>query len=269
MIRVLSIAILLTLGPVPASPTGGGSAPPSLLGDVRTDLAAGLQDMNRAAEAAARAVELATGGEAEVRQILELVATHDPSVVDCGWVDPQGVLRWIEPAPWRDHEGVDLSGETIVREVQRSRQPVLGGIARSAEEIDAAELAYPVLTPAGRLAGTVRLLFRPGTLLARIVANRVEGTEWEIWILETDGRILYASDTASIGRSLVTDDRFQSSPELRELGRRMRTEAEGAAGTAVPVADRLDRRPREGWWTSVTLNGAAWRILLTRTSGGS
>lgn len=268
MSRTLPTAILLisVLSLAPTTRAADRHTAPPLLTDVRDDLSAGLRDMHRAAEAAADAVQLATGGEDEVRQILGLVATHDPAVVDCGWVDPDGVLRWIEPADWRAREGADLSGEEIVRRLVRSHQPALGEVTRSAEEIDATALTYPVLTSNGRLAGAVRILFRPEALADEIVRRHAVGSDWDVWVLETDGRILFASDPSAVGRSLLTDDRFRTSPEMIELGRRMQTEPEGEeAPLSGDVGDAAGSW-REGHWSSVVLDGTEWRVLVTRSS---
>jgi hypothetical protein len=268
MSRALPTAILLTivLAFVPATRAVDRHTPPPLLAEVRDDLAAGLRDIHRAAEAAADAVRLATGGEDEVRQILGLVATHDPAVVDCGWIDPDGVLRWIEPADWRAREGANLSDEEIVRRLVRSRQPVLGRIERSAEEIDASALTYPVITSNGRLAGAVRILFRPETLADEIVQKHAVESDWDVWVLETDGKILFASDPAAAGRSLLSDDGFRSSPELIEIGRRMQTEPEGEEAPPGGNPDDSARSWREGHWTSVVLDGTEWRVLVTRSA---
>jgi hypothetical protein len=267
MSRLLSLAFLLALGLGPVPPAGALDAPPPLLMGLRDDLAAGLQDMNRAAEAAARAVELATGGEEEVRQILGLVATHDPSVIDCGWIDSGGVLRWVEPAEWRGREGTDLSGGETLRQLHRSGKPALGAVARGPEEVDASELTYPVLASGGRPAGAIRMLFRPGPFLDRIVAKRAANSGWRVWIVQADGKILFADDAQLIGRSLVSDAPFRSSPGFLDLGRRIVTESAGAALHPDPVAATVNRPFGEAYWTTVTMNGAAWRVLVMRDGG--
>lgn len=223
--------------------------PPVILAVVQQEIDTALRDINRAAEASARAVELATGGEGEVRQILALVATHDPSILDCAWIDAKGNVRWTEPAPERPAGMAEAIPREAFPQVRDTREPILGACAVPDAPIAAVDLEYPAFASDDHLIGAVSIVFDPAGLLQRIVQGKVRGSEWEIWVADASGRLIHGPSPAPRIEALL--QQMGDAPRGRC---RIEPGTNGADGTGS----------REVYWTTVALHDAAWRVIASR-----
>lgn len=204
------------------------------------------------------------------RQILRDLGRPGQVVVNACLVDPQGRILAVEPASYGPAlVGQDISGQEQVQKLKASGQPVLSRLMPMLEGFEAADLEYPVFSPQGQALGSVSLLLRPSLLLEQVIRPLTRGTPYEIWAMETNGRILYDSDYDEVGLSLFEDAVYQAYPTLLALGRRMAQEESGQG--AYTYLDQTGGQAviKDCLWTSVDLHGTWWRLALTRLRPGS
>jgi hypothetical protein len=201
----------------------------------------------------------------ETRGILRVLCAKHAGCVDCTAVDAKGVMRVVEPEAYRKFEGQDISGQEQVQRLHQNRKPVLSAAFKAVEGFDAVDLEHPVLGPSGELLGSVSALVKPEALLAEACGGAAEQAGFEVWVLQSDGRILYGTRKQSIGKNLFADERFKAFPSVAALGRQLAERYEGAA--AYEFAEKGQKPvPRRAFWTTYDLHGTAWRILITRNA---
>ena len=229
------------------------SAIQTVLDRIDTDLAAAAEDLAH------------TGLEsAETRAILNELCDNHPYVIDCCTVDPNGMMVAVEPEAYREYEGLDISDQEQVLRLQETQEPVLSLAFRAAEGFDAAALQWPIFAPDGELSGSASILIRPGSLLATLIAPEVQGFPIDVWVMQTDGLILYDPDVEEIGRNLFTDPLYQPFPELLALGAEIAANESGSGsytflgrGMSAPVE-------KSASWVTVGLYGTDWRVVVTQ-----
>jgi kynurenine formamidase len=225
-----------------------------------------IQDSLEALDADVRstASQVRTAGllGAEARQALDRLARAHACAIDGATVDMRGIMRVVAPEDYRRFEGADLSQQAQVRRLQKTRQPVLSASFTSVEGIDAVDLEHPVFDAQGKLLGSVSLLIKPEILLRDVAERSSLPAGWDVWLIETTGRFLYGSKKAAIGKNLFRDSRYQPFPSLRALGRRMARQTDGG-GTYEFAEPGETPTSRQAFWTTVSLHGTAWRLLVT------
>jgi len=260
--RHSSLVLCVCLAALAAGCSSTPKTPPAL-GLCVDAIQATLNDMDAHVAAAAKQMSAYEFTSPQARAVLRNLVRRQPLAVDACVVDMKGRMVAVEPAAFAQHEGADISGQPQVLQLHRTRAPVLSQAFRAVEGFDAADLEHPVFSLKGELTGSVSLLFRPETVAAACVAPAVKGLPVEVWIMQTDGRILYDADAEEIGRMLFTDPLYEPYPGLRALGRRIAAEPAGegiyeflAQGMTAPVR-------KQARWSSVELHGVQWRVVLT------
>src|SRR5262249_24093488 len=139
--RMQSIVLLLTcmlLIQVPTVARGRtASGQPPILVKLHGQLGTALHKLDT--DLARAATQLATRGltGAAARQLLLKLCQDKPTVVDCATIDLAGRMVTLEPASFKQFEGVDISQQEQVRRLHRTKKPVLSNAIRAVEGFDA------------------------------------------------------------------------------------------------------------------------------------
>ena len=200
-----------------------------------------------------------TGNQA--RSTLAKLCNDFDYAVDCAAVDLQGKMVTLEPAPFRQFEGKDISAQEHVRRILKTGKPVLSKVFQAVEGFPAADAEYPVVTPEGRRLGSVGILIHPGKLLRKILVPLLRGTPMDIWAMEKGGLILYDVDTPQIGLNLFTSKLYEPYKGLVRLGRRIAAKPEGKGVYQFRRGSSQTIVKKNAFWQSVSLYGTEWRLV--------
>lgn len=201
-------------------------------------------------------------GESARGVLKELYGTH-PYIIDCETVSSSGIMLAVEPSQHRSSEGADISAQAHMVKLFKIHKPVLSHSFRSVEGPEAVVIHHPVFSPERRFAGSVSALFAPEYILANIVGPVSSNLPIDIFLMQTDGKVIYDADTKQIGMNVFTDPFYQPFPELIALARKVAAEQTGTGvyrfyqkGTGAPTAE-------VAYWRTVALHGTQWRIVIT------
>ncbi len=184
------------------------------------------------------------------RSALEDLFNAFPYAVDCTAVDSTGRMVTVEPAPYRHFEGNDISDQEQVKRILDRRVPVLSGVFRTVEGIEATDAEYPVFGSDGAFLGSVSLLFSAEGLLATALNSQAGEKTPATWVVETGGRILFHRDKARLGSNFFAWDRLRTEEKLRRFAEQLASRPDGAdAGLGAT-------------WTSASLYDTAWRLVI-------
>jgi hypothetical protein len=241
-------------------------APDAALDAVASSVQAALDRLDSDTAAAADALGPTAMTGNETRRVLRDLALASPAVIDATAVSKDGIMLTVEPAEYASAEGADISDQEQVRRVRETQKPAMSGVFSTVEGVNATDLEHPVFTPSGAFNGSASLLFRPTVLLTIAVQEALAGKSAEVFVMDTDGLMLYDRDTAEVGKYAFTDPMYANNPELLAIAERMAAEPEGtgsytfaAEGSATPVR-------KEVVWTSVGLHETEWRVVAVNAT---
>lgn len=265
---LITLFALSALLGAPAPAAAPADEPPPILraivGDTINVLADLERDLRRTAAALARIDLRGSNARSLVRELGEAY----PFIVDCATVDERGVLLVVEPAMFSSSEGADVAAQEHIKRLRETKRPVVSALFRAVECVNACVIAYPIVTKDGVFRGAVSLLIRPEALFSRITAPRVAGVPVDVWVMQTDGVILYDPDREEVGRTLTADPVYEPFPELVAAARTIAGAPNGAVTFSFRSPSMKTAAQLEAQWETVDALGTSWRVVLTRSEKG-
>jgi hypothetical protein len=241
-------------------------APADALDAVASRIQSALDLVDNATAEAATALGRTDMTGSETRRVLSKLALVSPAAIDATAVSKDGVMLTVEPVEYASAEGADISDQEQVQRLHTTQKPVMSGVFSTVECVNATDLEHPVFVPSGAFNGSASLLFRPTVLLTIAVQEALAGRSAEIFVMDTDGLMLYDRDAAEVGRYAFSDPMYAGNAELLAVAKRMAAEPEGtgaytfaAEGSSTPVK-------KEVAWTSVGLHGTEWRVVASNAT---
>ena len=241
-------------------------APATALEAVAARVQSDLDAFDRDTANAARALGPTEMTGNETRRILRELALASPAVIDATAVSRDGVMLTVEPGEYSRYEGSRIGDQEQVRRVAETRQPAMSGLFPTVEGVNATDLEHPVFSPSGEFNGSASLLFNPLVLLTIAVEAGLEGGVAEVFVVDTDGVVLYDRDAGEVGTTTFTDAQYAGNQELLAIAERMRTEREGTGSYTFATEGSSDQVRKEIQWVSVGLHGTEWRVVAVNAT---
>jgi len=275
LVRILSAIVVINLLFPSVSlcnaalPTEVLQASPLLL-EVQQKVQKVLEELDHSLAASARELAQTGLGAPEARSILAEMCpnAHYPFLVDCCTVNSRGRMLLVEPAAYKSCEGADISSQEQIVRLHATKQPVMSRTIAMVEGFCAIDMEQPVFSRSGEFLGSVSMLINSEALFASIIPPAIKGYPVNIWVVETNGRILYDGHEEEIGRNLFEDSLYTPFQDLRALGARIAAEPSGEGsyayyqkGSGSPIVNK------RASWTTVGLHGTQWRLVLAHEVG--
>lgn len=200
--------------------------------------------------------------EGGIRKLLSSVINENPDLVDASYVDDKGILRQIEPSDYKNLENADISTRDHVVAMLKNRNPVFSGGFSSIEGFLAVDLARPLFDGKKNFVGSISAFIRPELLIDPILKKSVTPPDYELWIMQTDGMIIFDQDREEIGRMLFSDPMYADYASLLELGKKIASEPTGKGSYIFLAPGAKEKVIKNIVWQSVRLHGREWRVVL-------
>jgi hypothetical protein len=236
--------------------------PPGLV-QAKADLTAGMSALDQKMASAALYIGSVNADTALIRAKMADLVLTSPEVTDFGWVTPAGILQLIEPSLYHGSQGVNISGQEHIIKTFNTRQPVLSKVFLSVEGFSSAVLIHPQVTNSV-LYGGLSALFYPENILENILKPIFEGEEFELWVMEKGGRIIYDQDDFEIGRYLFSDPLYADFPELLTAGHKIDDEASGTTTYSFFKTGTQEKVTKLTYWTTYALHGTEWKLVWVK-----
>jgi hypothetical protein len=244
-----------------ASSAAAERRPPPRLIQLQRSIQGRLDRMDRELSRAAEELSRTGLSGDRTRAVLARLCVRHPELVDACTVDMKGRMITVEPRSHRDFEGSDISRQEQVIRLHRTKRPVLSLAFHAVEGFEAVDLEWPVFSSGSEMIGSVSLLMRPQDLLGAIVRPTTRETPIHLWVIQTDGRILYAENAVEIGRNLLREPRRRQGSRLRSPGPTIVTARSGSGMFPVPGQARGHGVEGRWSWVTVGLHGTEWRVI--------
>ena len=229
---------------------------------VNQKLKSEMAGLDKDMSAAAQRMSGLDMNSSEARALLTGLLKDRPYIMDVNTVDRSAKLVAVEPAEFRSFEGWDIGDQEHVIRLFRTQQPVLSWNFKAVEGFDAAVMAYPVFSSKQEMIGAVSALFKPEIILGNIITEAVKNTQYAIWAMQPDGRIIYDIDAAEIGKNTFIDPIYQNFPEVVNLGREISVTQTGSGHYHFLDTGLKQTVNKEARWVTFALHGIEWRLIL-------
>ncbi|MDD5405866.1 MAG: cache domain-containing protein [Sulfurovaceae bacterium] len=198
--------------------------------------------------------------ESEIRKFLSLVLNENPVVVEAGFVDKKGILRYIEPGDYKNFEKSDISNQEHVISMRKNPRAVFSKGFKAVEGFLSVDLARPLYDDKNNFAGSVSELISPELLIEPILKKSTIPPGYELLIMQPDGMIIYDQDKEEIGRNLFSDSMYAEYESLLDLGKKIASTPTGK-GSYIFIESK-DKVIKNAMWQTVRLHDQEWRVIL-------
>lgn len=199
----------------------------------------------------------------QARAILKQLYDTQPYIIDCDTVSDRGVMLTVEPAEHRASEGSDISAQAHMVRLFATRKPVISGLFSSVEGLPAIAFHHPIFAAGEKFIGSISALFSPEYLLASIIGPISSNLPVDIFLMQTDGLVLYDADPKQVGLNVFTDPMYRPFPELRALAERVAAEREGTGEYRFLEKGAGPATIEVAFWRTVDVHGTEWRLVIT------
>jgi hypothetical protein len=200
--------------------------------------------------------------EGEIRALLDSIINENADLISASYVDGKGVLRQVEPGDYRNLENADVSKRDHVAAMLETRNPVFGSGYSSLEGFLAVDLARPLFDDKRNFIGSIGVSIRPELLIDRLLKASATPPGYELWIMQTDGMIIFDADREEIGRMLFSDPMYADYSSLLQLGKTIASEPTGKGSYIFPAPGTKEKVIKNVVWQTVRLHGREWRVVL-------
>jgi hypothetical protein len=203
--------------------------------------------------------------ESDVRKLLQTIFNKNTDVINAGFVNASGILRYLEPRDYRNFENADISSQEHVVAMQKDPRPTLSGAFKAVEDFLAVVVAYPLFDNEKQYMGAVTILIRPELFIDALLKKSTIPENYELWVMQPDnGMIIYDQDREEIGRMLFTDPLYRDYRSLLELGREIAAHPSGQGSYVFFAPGLKEKVIKKAVWQTVRLYNREWRVVLVR-----
>lgn len=258
--RFVTLSVLATL----VLTTGCAAlSPEGRLDQVTGQVQRALDKMDRdLAQTTPKLTDVALESDA-ARDAVAGVYRRNQAATYVGTVSPDGTLMAVAPERHADREGRDVGGRESITRTKVTQQPAFSNLFDSTGGYAAVFLAHPIMAGPNDYRGTLALQLRPDDFLRAIVRAPTDLTEHEVWVLQTNGTVLYHAADDVIGTNVFRDQLFYDHPgTVAFIGQVTENDAGQGDFTFRAGPEDATQQTYDGVWRTVDLHGTAWRILV-------
>jgi hypothetical protein len=200
--------------------------------------------------------------ESEIRGLLNALLDENPDIVEASFVDAKGVMRQIEPREYKNFENTDISSQEHVKAMLKKPEPLLSSGFTAVEHFTAVVISRPLYDSNKAFSGSVNLVIRPELLVDSLLKKTTIPDDYELWIMQPDGMIIYDQDRGEIGRMLFSDPIYKDYGNLLKLSKKIVAAPAGEGSYIYLAPESNEKAIKNAIWQSVKLHNREWRVVL-------
>ncbi len=201
---------------------------------------------------------------ADIRGILNSLYNKSPDIFDVAYVNTDLVMQYMAPEKYRHLEGSDISHQQQMQQIAKTKKPQVSKLFMTVEDLYGIDVEWPVFNKKGDWKGSLSMLVEPHAFFGKIIQEHLKNTDYEIWIMQQDGTIIYDIDREEINENIFEEGIYSDYKELQRLGRQIIAQKEGhgsytflETGSDIPVS-------KEAYWNTLDFHGNIWKVVITR-----
>ncbi len=236
---------------------------PSELNSIKKELASSFDSLDVRMGVAVTELSFELPDTTNVRNQLVNLLEQSSFVLELAFITPEGIMRMIEPPFYISFEGSDVSHQAHILKTFETRKPVYSQVFQAVEGYQAAVDVHPVIR-LNQVLGGISALFRPVTFLTRTISPHVDEQDFELWVMEKGGRVIYDQDEAEIGLNVLTDSLYTDFPELIAAAKLMDSLAGGETFYSYYQTGTRTKVVKHTFWVTLKLYDMEWKIVWAK-----
>ena len=200
----------------------------------------------------------------DIRGILTFLYNKSPYVFDVAYVNTDLIMQYMAPEKYQHFEGTDISNQEQMQQIKTTKKPVVSNLFITAEDLYGIDVEWPVFNRSGEWKGSLSMLLEPYEFFGDIIQKSLKNTDYEIWIMQSDGTIIYDIDREEINENLFKNGIYYNYKELQDLGRQITRQKEGHGVYTYLETGRDISVSKEAYWSTLNFHGNIWKVVITR-----
>ena len=241
-----------------------GETGESLLQDAVAGINGELEAVKASAGESARVLGEAGLTNAAGKEAVRQAMLNHPYTESTLVVTKDGIVVMAVPDNYAGTVNSDISSHPETGRAVREQVPLVSEVFPLEEGYAGVAQSYPVFGKDREYLGFVSIAYRPDALIGRVVAPLANGTPYDVWVTQTDGRVIYDTTPEEIGKNLFSDLKYQS-PALQEAFSRIVAEPSGSLDYSFWDRNWERNVTKEAVWDTAGIDSAEWRVVVTRS----
>jgi len=231
-----------------------------LLNRVKQEINLQLKHTDRDLSLAAKEMSRDNLKPEESRKILLQLSQTNPAVIDCAFVNPEGIMKMVEPKTYKKSEGRDISSQEQMKKLRETKKPVASNYFFSIEKTKSLDFEYPI-NKNGKFLGSVSLMVNPekyfGVHIRKMGLEKEKRYYWTV--IQTDGTMLYDTDNTQIGKNVFTDPYYKKYPDIRRVVKNVTQIKSGS--DIYTETEHHTQGTVQVYWDTVKIYGTEYKIM--------
>jgi len=199
----------------------------------------------------------------QIRLKLQELMAASGNVSEFCFVTPEGILSMIEPPEYYYSQGTDISKQDHIVKSYETKLPVLSKTFQVVEGYYAVAYIHPIVQN-NEIKGGIVAVIIPDYFLGEIIDPLVADADFEMWAMESGGRIIFDQDAEEIGLYLFTDPLYQDFSELLEAGRKIDDLDSGTTTYSFYQTGTTTKVTKLTYWNTVNIHGSLWKMVWVK-----
>ena len=200
--------------------------------------------------------------ENEVRELLSAILDENLNIIEASFVDSNGFLRHIEPRDYKNFENVDISSQEHMIAMRKNPMPIFSSGFTAVEGFLAMVVAHPLYDDKKNFVGSINLLIRPELMIDSLLKKNTIPDDYELWMMQSDGMIIYDQDKEELGKMLFSDPIYAGYESLLKLGKKIAAAPAGKGSYIFFAPEHKEKVIKNAVWQTVRLHNREWRVVL-------
>lgn len=202
------------------------------------------------------------GTEAEIRQLLGEAQKAHPAILTSCYIDTKGVLKYLEPAQYKDSEGADISKQEHIIAMLKDKKPIFSTAFKAVEGFATVVLGQPLFDAKQKFMGALVLTLDTSVLPKLVLEKNAVPENYELWAMEPNGMTVCDQDKEEIGLNVLTDPLYEPFESLRTLAKQIGETPNGEGSYTFKATGTETVVEKKATWDTIALHGREWRVIL-------
>ncbi|HPO61448.1 MAG TPA: hypothetical protein PK762_00005 [Candidatus Kapabacteria bacterium] len=210
--------------------------------------------------------------ETVIKNELKSIFSKYPAIAEAVYVNENNIIQYVEPEIYESAIGSDITNQEHQQKMITTHEPAMSGIFKVVEGYYAIVMAVPIISNGQKL-GSINLVVKPHEFISfytnKYLMNLPDSTFKidDLWVMETNGNIIYDTDPIQTGRNLFIDSLYLQYPELLTAGKKIIAADNGQ--TYYSFLDKTKQKTvtKDVWWRTSSYYGKVWKFSIVKERG--
>ncbi len=202
--------------------------------------------------------------------ILMGLVSNNSLIVNAATCDAKDVLVAVEPSSYSSIEGEDIADQEQNIGMHQTMRAAMSNMIPLVEGFPGVVMVAPIFDGNGQFIGALSIVIYPNAVIAPIAEEKINGTPYAMWAMQTNGTLIYDPDPQQQGKNLFTDPAYAGYTSVQAFAHDVAAQRSGY-GSYQYYNSNLDNSQKqvvnkEAYWATIGIYGTEWRLVITHVT---